>query len=235
MKKNPYKYHNFDELVIGRAVWLYSRFTLSLRDVSEIMYERGTVVSYESIRQWNLKFGQLYANEIKRRRAKRGDKWHLDEICVVKNKKKYWVWHAVDEEGYELEVLVQSRRNKKAALRLLKKLLKHCRYSPRVMITDKLKSYGAAKKEVMPDVEHRQHKGLNNRAENSHQPTRQKEKQMRGFKSHKHIQRILYIIGQVRNLFYNGGRYKNLAATRRKLLNRSLYFWDNLVSQDYCI
>src|SRR3954465_4540545 len=140
---------------------------------------RGIIVSHETVRQWALKFGQDFANRIRRRLPAAGDKWHLDEVAIKIAGKKHWLWRAVDQTGIVLDVLVQSRRDKRAAKRLLRKLLKRQCRAPRVMITDKLASYGAAKKEVMPGVEHRQHKGLNNRAENSHQPTRRRERQMK--------------------------------------------------------
>jgi putative transposase len=136
-------------------------------------------VSYEAIRQWTLKFGQTYANTLRRQQSKRGDKWHLDEVVLTVNGKHHYLWQAVDQEGYTLDILVQSRRDRKAAKRFFRKLLKELCYVPRVIVTDKLKSYAAAKREIMPGVEHRQHKGLNNRAEWSHQPTRQQERQMR--------------------------------------------------------
>jgi len=166
----------------------------------------------------------LIGKLLKRRAPKRGDKWHLDEVCLVINKKKHWLWRAVDQDGYELDVLVQSRRNKRAEKCFFKKLLKGLQYVPRVIITDKLKSYGAAKNDIMPGVEHRQHKGLNNRAENSHQPTRQQEKQMRRFKSPGQAQRFLFVHGQVRNLFF-AGRYKNPAATVRENLRSAFNIW----------
>ena len=147
---------------------------------------RVIIVTYQAIRQWTLKFGQDYANTLRRRQPKRGDKWPLDEVVLTLNGKHHYLWRAVDQDGYTLDILVQSRRDRKAAKRFLRKLLKGLSYVPRVLVTDKLKSYGAAKREIMPGVEHRQHKGLNNRAELSHQPTRQKERQMRRFKSPKH-------------------------------------------------
>lgn len=122
---------------------------------------RGIVISHETIREWNLRFGQTYAKEIKRRVPRRGDKWHMDEVCLVIKGKKYWLWRAVEQEGYELDILLQSRKNKEAAKRFFRKLLKGLLYVPRVIITGKLP------KEILPGVEHRQHKGLNNRAENS--------------------------------------------------------------------
>ena len=150
--------------------------------VEEMLAARGIVVSHETVRQWALKFGQEFANRIRRRLPRAGDKWHLDEVVIKIGGVKHWLWRAVDQTGMVLDVLVQSRRDKRAAKRLLRKLLKRQCRAPRVMITDKLPSYGAAKREVMPDVEHRQHKGLNNRAENSHQPTRRRERQIKRFK-----------------------------------------------------
>jgi putative transposase len=148
-------------------------------------------VTYETVRQWCLKFGQTYANELRRRRPRSGDKWYMDEVVLTIRGKKQYLWRAVDQDGNVLDILVQSRRNTKAAKRFFCKLLKDLQYVPRVIITDKLKSYGAAKRDILPGVEHRQHKRLNNRAENSHQPTRLREKKMRRFKSAGHAQRFL--------------------------------------------
>src|SRR3954451_8367147 len=174
--KSPYAGYRFPPEVISHAVWLYFRFPLSLRMVEEMLAARGIIVSHESVRQWARKFGQDFANQIRRRLPTARDKWHLDEVAVKIAGKKHWVWRAVDQDGLVLDILVQSRRDKQAAKRLLRKLLKKQQRSPRVLITDKLASYGAAKGEVMPSVEHRRHKGLNNRAENSHQPTRRRER-----------------------------------------------------------
>jgi putative transposase len=141
------------------------------------------VVSYEALHKWCRKFGQQYANQLRRRRARPGDKWHLDEVFLTINGERHYLWRAVDQEGNVLDILVQRRRDKKAAKKFFHTLLKGCQYVPRGLITDKLKSYGAAKREILPGVEHRQHRYLNNRAENSHQPTRQRERCMQGFKS----------------------------------------------------
>lgn len=165
-----YKGHRFPQEIISHAVWLYYRFSLSYRDVEELLAARGIVVTYETVRQWCLKFGQQYANQLRRRRPKTGDKWHLDEVFLKINGKPSYLWWAVDQDGNVLDILVQSRRNKAAAKKFFRKLLKGCEYVPRVLITDKLGSYEAAHKDVMPSVEHRKHKRLNNRAENSHQP-----------------------------------------------------------------
>ena len=175
--------HRFPAEVISYAVWLYFRFPLSLRMVEEMLAARGIEVTYETVRRWSVKFGLGIARRIRATAPARGDKWHLDEVVVTINGKKHWLWRAVDQHGAVLDVLVQSRRDKNAAKRLMRKLLKKQGRPPRVLITDKLKSYAAANKELGLDFEHRQHKGLNNRAENSHQPTRVREKVMRRFKS----------------------------------------------------
>jgi len=186
-----YAGYRFPAEVISHAVWLYFRFPLSLRMVDELLAARGITVSYETVRQWALKFGQSFANQIRRRLPAAGDKWHMDEVVITISGVKHWLWRAVDQNGTVLDILVQSRRDTQAAKRLLRKLMKRQCRPPRVMITDKLASYGAAKREVMPSVEHRKHKGLNNRAENSHQPTRQRERQMKRFKSAGQAQRFL--------------------------------------------
>src|SRR5947209_4930210 len=196
-----YAGYRYPAELISYAVWLYFRFPLSLRMVEEMLAARGISVSYETIRQWSLKFGREFANRIRRRAPRRGDKWHLDEVVITIASTKHWLWRAVDQEGFVLDVLVQSRRDKKAAKRLLRKLLKTQGRSPRVLITDKLRSYAAAKREIMPGVEHRQHKGLNNRAENSHQPTRRRERIMKRFKSPRQVQRFLSTHDQVANVF----------------------------------
>ena len=197
-----YAGHRFPAEIISHAVWLYFRFPLSLRMVEEMLAARGIIVSHESVRQWELKFGQDFANQIRRRLPYAGDKWHLDEVAIKIAGKKHWLWRAVDQAGIVLDILVQGRRDKRAAKRLLRKLLKKQRRSPRVLITDKLASYGAAKSEVMPSVEHRKHKGLNNRAENSHQPTRRRERQMKRFKSAGQAQRFLSAHDGINNLFH---------------------------------
>ncbi|GAC1355337.1 MAG: hypothetical protein NVSMB42_13650 [Herpetosiphon sp.] len=171
-----YKRHRYPAEIIVHTIWLYYRFSLSFRDVEELMAVRGVILSYETVRRWTLKFGQQYANELRRRRPQPGNKWHMDEVFLTINGKTAYLWRAVDQHGTILGILVQSRRNKKAAKQFFRKVLKGCQYVPRVIITDKLPSYGAAKREILPGVEHRQHKRLNNRAENSHQPTRQRER-----------------------------------------------------------
>jgi putative transposase len=206
-----YAGHRFPPEVISHAVWLYFRFPLGLRMVEELLAARGILVSHETVRQWALKFGQGFANQIRRKLPSAGDKWPLDEVVITIAGKKHWLWRAVDQDGFVLDVLVQRWRDKRAAKRLLRKLLKKQRRPPRVMITDKLASYPAAKREVMPEVEHRRHKGINNRAENSHQPTRRRERQMKRFKSPGQAQRFLSAHDQINNLFHR--RRDHLTAT----------------------
>ncbi len=164
-----YKRHRFPAEIIAHAVWLYYRFSLSLRDVEDLLAERGINVSFQTVSEWAAKFGLEFAHQLRRRsRGHFADKWQLDEMAVAIKGKKYWLWRAVDANGYVLDALLQSRRNKATALRLMRKLLKGQGTAPRVMVTDKLRSYSAAKADLMPGVEHRSHKGLNNRVENSH-------------------------------------------------------------------
>ncbi|MFM9700049.1 IS6 family transposase [Streptomyces europaeiscabiei] len=186
-----YKGHRYPVEVISHCVWLYHRFPLSFREVEELMLERGIVVSYETVRRWCAKFGQRYAGALRRRQLRPGDKWHLDEVFIKINGEQKYLWRAVDQDGNVLDILVQNRRDKAAARRFLHRLMKKTGAVPRVIVTDKLRSYGAAHREVMASVEHRSHKGLNNRAENSHQPTRQRERAMKGFRSTGAAQRFL--------------------------------------------
>ncbi|MGW1902993.1 IS6 family transposase, partial [Streptomyces hirsutus] len=164
--------HRYPAEVISPCVWRYFRFPLSFREAEELMPQRGVIVSYETVRRWCAKFGQAYANGLCRRHPRPGDTWHLDEVFIKVSGELKYLWRDVDADGTVLDILVQSRRDKAAAGRFFRRLLKKTRTVPRVMVTDKLRSCGAAHREVMPWVEHRCHQGLNNRAENSHQPTR---------------------------------------------------------------
>lgn len=196
-----YKNHRFPPQIIAHAVWLYFRFPLSLRLVEEMLLERGIVVSYETIRRWARKFGTAYARQLRRKKASQKDIWHLDEVVISIGGRKHWLWRAVDQDGHVLDEIVQARRDTKAARRLLIRLLKKQGLSPKRIITDKLRSYGAAKRDVMPGVEHRSHKGLNNRAENSHLPLRKRERAMQGFRSVGGLQRFISVFSAIRNLF----------------------------------
>jgi putative transposase len=220
-----YRRHRFPADIIAHAVWLYIRFPLSLRMVEDMLAARGILVSHQTVRLWAEKFGRSFANEIHRRSSGQfGDKWHLDEAVISIRGKKHWLWRAVDENGFVLEVLVQSRRNAKAAKRLMGKLLKSHGRAPRVMVTDKLRSYGAAKREIMPGVEHRSHKGLNNRAENSHQPVRRRERIMKGSKSPRHLQRFVSIHDPIANLF-NIPRHDISSSHHRELRAATMSMW----------
>jgi len=200
--KSPYAGHRFPAEVIGQAAWLYFRFPLGLRMAEEMLAARGLIVSHETVRRWALRFGREFANRIRRRLPCAGDKWRLDEVAIKIAGVKHWLWRAVDRAGMVLDVLVQGRRDKRAAKRLLRKLMKRQCRAPRVMVTDKLPSHGAAKGELMPGVERRRHKGLNNRAENSHQPTRRRERRMKRFKSPRQAQQFLSAHDRVGNLFH---------------------------------
>ena len=166
-----YHRHRFPAEVISHCVWLYFRFALSFRDVEELLAMRGVCLSYETVREWCLKFGQTYANGLRRKAPRPGDRWHLDEVFLKINRRLHYLWRAVDQDGDVLDILVQTKRDKTAAKKFCRKLLKGLRYIPRVIVTEKLRSYNAATTEVMPSVEHVQQKYQNNRAENSHEPT----------------------------------------------------------------
>ncbi|EJC75034.1 transposase [Rhizobium leguminosarum bv. trifolii WSM2012] len=206
-------------------MWLYYRFPLSLRDVEDLLAERGIEVSFQTVSEWVVKFGLKFAYQLRRRsRGNFADKWHLDELVVSIKGRKYWLWRAVDAEGYVLDALLQSRRNKKAALRLMRKLLKRQGVTPRVMVNDKLRSYAAAQAELMPGVKHRSHKGLNNRAENSHLPLRGRERRMMRFKSARQCQRFVSVHGQVANLFHLH-RTHLTATDHRQLRTQAVTTW----------
>jgi putative transposase len=200
-KPVSYKRHRFPSQIIAHAVWLYFRFPLSLRLVEEMLLERGILVSYETVRRWALKFEPAYTHRLRRKAPSRHDIWHLDEVVITIAGRKYWLWRAVDQDGYVLDEIVQTQRDTKAANRLLKRLLKKQGCPPKRLITDKLGSYAAARRQIMPAVEHRSHRGLNNRAENSHLPLRRRERVMLGFRSPGGLQRFVSIFSAVRNLF----------------------------------
>jgi putative transposase len=214
-----YKHHRFPPEIIAHAVWLYFQFPLSLRLVEEMLLERGIVVSYETVRRWALKFGPDYARRLKRKTASRHDIWHLDEVVVTIAGKRHWLWRAVDQDGYVLDEIVQSRRDTRAAKRLLRRLLKRQGCPPRRMITDKLGSYAAAHRQIMPRTDHRSHKGLNNRAENSHLPLRRRERAMQGFRSPGGLQRFVSVFSVVRNLFVPPRSHRSAFGTHLHRLN----------------
>lgn len=213
-EKISYKRHRFPPQIIAHVVWLYVRFNLSLREVEELMLERDVDVSYETIRRWTVKFGPLIAHMLRRRQPRPGDVWHLDEVVVKIAGRSYWLWRAVDQHGVVLEEILQSKRDKRAAKRLLTKLMKRCGFMPKRIITDKLRSYSAAKREVAPGLDHWSHKGLNNRAENSHLPFRKRERTMQGFRSPGGLQRFVSIQSATRNYFSVPARRRSALTTR---------------------
>ena len=224
-QERSYRGYRFPAEGISRAVWLYYRFGLSFRDVEDLFAERGITVTYEAIRQWCLRFGLAYARRLRHRRGRQGDTWYLDELFVRIQGRQQYLWRAVDEDGDVLDILVQSRRNRRAAKRFFRKLMKRQRREPRRLITDKLRSYSAAHRTVMPSVIHSTRQYENNRAEVSHQPIRQREHQMRRFKSAAHLQRFASVHGVVQNLF-RVGRHLLHAGHHRSLRTRSFLVWN---------
>lgn len=196
-----YARHQYPPTVIQHSVWLYLRFTLSYRDVEELLAERGLDVSYESIRRWVLKFGPEFAHRLRRRRPRPSSRWHLDEMVVLIGGKRMYLWRAVDDEGEVLDVLVQRRRNKRAAGKLMRTLLKKHGFAPAVVVTDKLRSYSSAFKDLGLSARHEQGLRQNNRAENSHLPVRRRERKLQRFKSPGSAQRFLSAHAAVYNSF----------------------------------
>ncbi|MEU8653605.1 IS6 family transposase [Streptomyces sp. NPDC048737] len=222
-----YKGHRYPVEVISHWVWLYFRFPLSLREVEELVFERGIVVSYETVRRWCAKFGSAYAGALRRRRPRPGDKWHLDEVFIKINGRLQYLWRAINQDGSVLDILGQKRRDKAAARRFFRRLLKKTGAVPRVIVTDKLRSYGAAHREVMPCVEHRQSKYLNNRAENSHQPTRQRERAMKGFRSVGGAQRFLSAFSGT-STHFRPRRHLMTAAAHRAEMTVRFAIWEQI-------
>ena len=224
MQNISYRRHRFHPDIIRQAVWLYFRFTMSYRDVEDLLAERGIDISYETVRLWVLKFGQAYARRIRKRRDPAFGVWHIDEVFVNIGGKQMYLWRAVDGEGEVLDVLVQKRRNKRAALKLMRKLLRNQGVQPIKIVTDKLKSYGAAFRELrfghLHDTGHR----LNNRAESSHVPIRRRERKMQRFKSQRSAQRFLSTYGPIYNLF-NVQRHLISRNTLRNFRNLALAEW----------
>ena len=193
--------HRFPPPIIQHAIWLYLRFTLSYRDVEELLAERGLEVSYETVRRWVLKFGATVAQRLRRRRPRPSDRWHLDEMVVRIAGRRMYLWRAVDHEGEILDMLVQRRRDQRAALRLMRKLLRKHGVVPKLVVTDKLRSYGAAFRELHLTCRHDQGLRQNNRAENSNQVVRRRERKMQRFKSAASAQRFLSMQAAVHNTF----------------------------------
>src|ERR671933_1966579 len=232
MSSEPATYpgYRFPAEIISHALWLYHVFSLSLRDVELILAERGIAVTHESIRQWCLKFGGDVARKLRRRRPRPGDIWHLDEVYLRINGVLHHLWRAVDQHGVVLDILVQGRRNAAAAKRFFKRLLAGLKYKPKRIVTDGLRSYGVAHRELMPEVKHRTSRYLNNRAENSHRPTRRRERQMQRFKSPEQAQRFLSSHAMIYGHF-RPRRHLMTAAQYRRARAKAFRLW----RQETCV
>src|ERR671933_137314 len=226
MSAEPTTYpgYRFPAEVIQHAVWLYHLFSLSLRDIELIRAERGLVVSYESIRRWCLRFGTEFAAKLRKRRPRPGDTWHMDEVYLRINGELFHLWRAVDQHGVVLDILVQERRNATAAKRFFKRLLAGLKYKPRRIVTDGLRSHGVAHRDLLPDVRHRTSRYLNNRAENSHRPTRRREQQMQRFKSPEQAQRFLSAHAMIYGHF-RPRRHRMTAARYRSARAKAFRIW----------
>ena len=229
MAKISYAGYRFPYEIINQSVWLYLRFTLSFRDVEDLLAERGIIVSYETVRRWVNHFGPMIAANLHKRRARHHSTWHLDEVYLKIDGRLVYLWRAVDAEGEVLDVLVQSRRDKLAALKLMRKLLKKYGFVPDRIITDDLRSYGAAARELGIESRHERGRWKNNRAENSHQPTRRRERKMQGFKSPGSAQRFLSTHAAVYNSF-NVQRHLTTRQTHRTLRTAAMSVWQDAVA-----
>src|SRR5580693_4279733 len=219
-----YRRHRFPPEIIQHAIWLYLRFTLSYRDVEELLAERGLDISYETVRRWVLKFGPLIARRLRQRRPQPSKRWHLDEMVVRIASRRMYLWRAVDDEGEILDMLVQRRRDTRAALRLMRKLLKKQGFAPKLLVTDKLRSYSSAFRHLRLTCPHQQGLRKNNRAENSHQVVRRQERKMQRFKSARSAQRFLSIHAAVHNTF-NVQRHLVSRSALRKLRGEAFQNW----------
>ena len=224
MDKLSYRRHRFPGIVIQQAVWLYFRFALSYRDVEDMLVERGIDVSYETVRRWALKFGTIIARKLRRGRPGPDRRWHLDEVFVCIKDRQFYIWRAVDSEGEVLDILVQPRRDRKAALKLMRKLLKKQGITPAKIVTDKLRSYASALCELGVVRRHDTGRWRNNRAENSHQPLRQRERRMKRFKSPASAQRFLSTHAAIYNVF-NIQRHLISRRTLRLFRDQAMLTW----------
>ena len=223
-----YQRHRFPSEIISHAVWLYHRFCLSFREVEELLAERGITVTYETVRQWCQKFGPDYVRKLKKRQGRLGDTWHIDEVFISIQGERHYLWRAVDQDGDTIDILVQRRRNQRAAERFFRRLLKGQDGELRWLVTDKLRSYDAAHRTIMPTVNHINQVYANNRAEVSHEPTRQRERHMRGFFSSTQAQKFLTLHGLTQNLF-RLGRHLMQAVNYRLLRTQAFQIWKETV------
>jgi putative transposase len=226
---NTYKRHRFPPDIISYAVWLYYRFNLSHRDIEDLLAERGITVSREAIRLWCIKFGAIYTRRLKRKHRGYGDVFYIDEVFVKINGRRHYLWRAVDQDGEVVDVFLQAKRDGAAAKRFFRRLLRSHGGEPRKIVTDKLRSYGVAHRELILDAIHDNSQYANNRAEQSHEPTRVRERVMRKFKSIKQAQRFLGAHAAVSNLF-NLGRHKVRAQHYRDLRVSAFAEWNRAVA-----
>jgi transposase-like protein len=222
--QDRYSGYRFPPEIIHQAIWLYLRFTLSFRDAEDLLAQRGITVSYETIRRWVNHFGPIVAADLRKRRPKPCTPWHLDEVYLKIAGRMVYLWRAVDAEGEVLDVLVQPKRNKHAALKLMRKLLKKYGFVPDRLITDDLCSYGSAARDLKIERRHERGRWKNNRAENSHQPTRRREHKMRRFKSPGSAQKFLSAHAAVHNTF-NVQRRLTSAQTHRSFRAEAMNTW----------
>ena len=226
---NTYKRHRFPPDIISYVVWLYHRFNLSHRDIEDLLAERGITVSYETIRLWCIKFGAKYARRLKRKHRGYGDTFYIDEVFVKISGKQHYLWRAVDQDGEVVDVYLQGKRDGVAAKRFFKRLLRSHGSEPRRIVTDKLRSYGVAHRELMPDVIHDTSQYANNRVEQSHEATRARERGMKKFKSVRQAQRFLSAHAAVSNLF-NLGRHLVRAQHYRDLRMSAFAEWSRVIA-----
>jgi putative transposase len=226
---NIYKRHRFPPDIISYAVWLYYRFNLSHRDIEDLLAERGITVSREAIRLWCIKFGAIYTRRLKRKHRGFGDTFYIDEVFVKINGKQHYLWRAVDQDGEVVDVYLQVRRDAAAAKRFFKRLLRSHGGEPRKIVTDKLRSYGVAHRELMPDTIHTTKQYENNRAEQLHEATKVRERGMRRFKSMAQAQRFVSAHAAVQNLF-NLGRHLVRAQHYRDLRVSAFGEWSKAVA-----
>src|SRR2546421_1559739 len=229
MAEISYRRHRFPPMVIQHAVWLYLRFTLSYRDVEDLLAERGLDISYETVRSWVLKFGRIIARRLRRRRPRPSNRWQLDEMVVRIAGERMYLWRAVDHEGEVLDMLVQRRRDSRAALRLMRKLVRKQGFAPKLLVTDKLRSYASAFRRLGLTCRHEQGLRMNNRAENSHQMVRRRERKLQRFKSARSAQCFLSMHAAVRNTF-NFQRHLISRSTLRLFRAEGTAEWRNAVA-----
>jgi putative transposase len=226
---NTYKRHRFPPEIISYAVWLYYRFNLSHRDIEDLLAERGITVSHESIRLWCIKFGAIYTRRLKRKHRGYGDTFYIDEVSIKINGKQHYLWRAVDQDGEVVDVYLQAKRDGAAAKRFFKRLLRSHGGEPRKIVTDKLRSHGVAQRELIPETIHSTRQYENNRAEQSHEVTRVRERGMRRFKSTSQAQRCLGAHAAISNLF-NLGRHLVRAEHYRNLRESAFADWSRAVA-----